>query len=79
MPRTDGVREPGLSLTALIYQAVRKRLGHVVAPVRVHALRPSILRGYAFMEAGQEGAKSLPASLKKLAQVRVATRVGCPF
>lgn len=79
MSRFSGVENPGVSLTAVIFRAVRKRLGRVPRPLRVHALSPSSLRGYAFMEAGQEGGSALPTALKTLAQVRVATRIGCPF
>ena len=79
MSRLSGVEKPGVSLTAIIFRAVRKRLGRVPRPLRVHALSPPNLRGYAFMEAGQEGGSTLPTALKTLAQVRVATRIGCPF
>lgn len=79
MSRMSGVERPGVSLTALIYTAVRRRLGRVPRPLRIHALSPPNLRGYAFMEAGQEGASVLPLRLKQLAQLRVATRIGCPF
>lgn len=79
MARIPGLESPGFSLTALIFAAVKRRLGRVVRPVRIHALRSPLLRGYAFMEAGQEGADEVPKALKKLAQIRVAMRVGCPF
>ncbi len=79
MSRLAGVERPGFSFAALIFRAVRRRLGRTPRPLRVHALNPPTLRGYAFMEAGQEGGSALPSGLKKLAQVRVATRVGCPF
>ena len=79
MARITGVEQPGFSFAAVIFAAVKRRLGRVVRPLRIHALSPANLRGYAFMEAGQEGAGAVPAGLKKLAQVRVATRIGCPF
>lgn len=79
MARLTGVERPGFSLARVIFAAVRRRLGHVPRPVRISALNPPVLRGYAFMEAAQEGAGRVPKGVKKLAQTRVSTRVGCPF
>ena len=79
MARITGVETPGASFATLIFRAMRKRLGRVPRPARIHALAPAVLRGYAFMEAGQESADAIPKKLKKLGQVRVATRIGCPF
>lgn len=79
MPRLIGVEKPGPSLAAVVFAVVRRRLGRVVRPLRIHALSPANLRGYALMESAQESARSVPPALRKLAQVRVATRIGCPF
>ena len=79
MARIQGLDRPGFSLAAAIFAAVKRKIGKVPRPVRIHALQKGILRGYAFMEAGQEGAATVPRELKKLAQVRVAMRIGCPF
>ncbi len=79
MARLEGVVRPGLSLAGVVFYFVRRQLGRVVRPVRIHALSPQNLRGYALMEGAQESADAIPRSVKKLGQVRVATRVGCPF
>lgn len=79
MARLTGVDAPGLSLTSIIFAAVRRKLTRVPRPVRIHALNPPIIRGYAFMEGAQESAGSVPRQLKKLAQIRAATRICCPF
>ena len=79
MPRLVGVEQPGWSVVGLIFFLVRRKLGRVVRPQRIHALSPTNLRGYGLMEAAQESANSVPRRLKKLAQIRTATRVGCPF
>ena len=79
MSRLEGVVRPGLSLAAVVFFFVRRELGRVVQPIRIHALSPRNLRGYAMMEGAQESADFVPRSLKKLGQIRVATRVGCPF
>ena len=71
--------KPGLSLASVIFAMVKRRLGHVPRPVRVHALNPASLRGYALMESAQESGRGVPVALRKLAQVRTASRIGCPF
>ncbi|HSM37559.1 MAG TPA: hypothetical protein VK837_14240 [Longimicrobiales bacterium] len=77
--RVQGVEGGGRGVGRLIFAAVRRRLGRVPEPVRILARRPPMLRGHIFMEASQESTGLVPASIKKLAQVRVATRIGCPF
>lgn len=63
----------------LVYRRTRRRLGHVIVPIQVTAHHPRILWGYAQMERSQAGAKLVDAKLKGLAELRVATLVGCPF
>jgi len=48
-------------------------------PVQVTAHHPKIFWGYGQMEQSQSGSKLVDAKLKGLAQLRVATLVGCPF
>jgi len=63
----------------LVYALTRRRLGHVIMPVQVTAHHPKILWGYAQMEQSQLGSKLVDHKLKGLAELRVATLVGCPF
>jgi hypothetical protein len=63
----------------LVYSLTRRRLGHVIMPVQVTAHHTSILWGYGQMEQSQAGSKSVDHKLKGLAELRVATLVGCPF
>ena len=63
----------------LVYFLVRRRLGHVVMPVEVNALHGKIFWGYLQMEQSQDGSKLVDRKLKGLAELRVATLVGCPF
>lgn len=79
MARLNGVEHPGWSFAGLVFAAVRRKLGRVIRPLRIHALNPTTFRGHALMEWSQESARELPYSLKRLVQVRVGTRVGCPF
>jgi len=63
----------------LVYALTRRRLGHVIMPLQVTAHHPKILRGYIQMERSQAGSKLVDAKLKGMAELRVATLVGCPF
>jgi hypothetical protein len=63
----------------IAYSLTKRKLGRVVMPVQVTAHHANILWGYAQMEQSQMGSKLVDAKLKGLAQLRVATLVGCPF
>jgi hypothetical protein len=63
----------------IVYSLTKKKLGHVVMPVQVTAHHPKIFWGYGQMEQSQSSSKLVDAKLKGLAQLRVATLVGCPF
>lgn len=63
----------------LVYTLTRRRLGHVIMPVQVTAHHPRILRGYVQMEQSQAASKLVDPRIKGLAELRVATLVGCPF
>ena len=79
MARLEGVQRPGISFAAVLFAYVKRKLGRVPQPMRINALNPTILRGYSFMESAQQSARTVPKRLKVLAQIRVATRIGCPF
>jgi hypothetical protein len=63
----------------LVYWFTQRRLGRVIMPIQVTSHHTGILWGYTQMEQSQMGAKLVEAKLKGLAELRVATRVGCPF
>ncbi|MGA8866408.1 MAG: hypothetical protein WB510_05540 [Candidatus Sulfotelmatobacter sp.] len=63
----------------IIYSLTRRKLDRVVMPVQVTAHHAKILWGYGQMEQSMLGSKLVDARLKGLAQLRVATLVGCPF
>ena len=63
----------------LVYTLTRRRLGRVIMPVQVTAHHPRILRGYVQMEQSQAASKLVDPRIKGLAELRVATLVGCPF
>jgi hypothetical protein len=79
MPRIEGVVRGGSLLARIAFQACRRKVGRVVRPVRVHALSTALLAGYGAMETAQEKARRVPELVRMLANLRVATRIGCPF
>lgn len=62
-----------------VYWLTRRKVGRLVMPVQVTAHHPTILWGYGQMEQCQLSSRLVDAKLKGLAELRVATLVGCPF
>ena len=81
IPGADPKRQGWLNgmFTRIVYAMTRRKLGHVVEPVKVTAHHSKILWGYGQMEQSLAGSTQFDAGLKHLAEVRVATLVGCPF
>jgi hypothetical protein len=80
MARIAGVeREQAGWFVRFVYWMVRRKLGHVVLPIKITALHPRLLRSVGEMETGQAAARSVDAGLKCLASVKVAMLIGCPF
>jgi hypothetical protein len=65
--------------TRIVYSMTRRKLGKLVAPVQITAHHAKILWGYGQMEQSLAGSHHAPSHLKHLAELRVATLVGCPF
>lgn len=80
MARIEGVdgKRAG-PLVRLAYWFCKRKVGRVVEPIRIHAHHTRLLRGLASMEMAQEAARAVDPLVKALAQIRVATRIGCPF
>ncbi|MFP6609946.1 MAG: hypothetical protein VCB80_07195 [Deltaproteobacteria bacterium] len=79
MARIEGVTQGGSLLARVVFWMSRRKLGRVIGPLRVHALHTRLLAGVGSMETAQEKASTVPATIKVLAEVLVAMRVGCPF
>ena len=65
--------------TRIVYSMTKRKLGHVVVPTQITAHHSKILWGYGQMEQSLGGSSLVEAELKHLAEMRVATMVGCPF
>ncbi len=63
----------------IVYSMTRRRLGRLIMPVQVTAHHPKIFWGYVQMEQSQASSRLIDPRLKGLAELRVATLVGCPF
>ena len=63
----------------LVRRAAAKRLGMVPEPLDVQAHHGAVLFGTTMMELAQDRARSLPLRIKALADLRAATRIGCPW
>jgi hypothetical protein len=64
---------------ALVYAMTKRRLGRVIMPIQITAHQGKILWGYTQMEQTQMSSHLVDPKLKGLAELRVATLVGCPF
>ena len=81
MEGADPRKQGGLAgwFTRLVYSLTKRKLGRVVVPVTIAAHHPRILWGYGQMEQSLGGSSLVDSELKHLAEIRVATVVGCPF
>jgi hypothetical protein len=66
-------------LTRVAYALTKRKVGRVVMPVQIVAHHSKILWGQAQMEFSLDASRLVDAGLKNLAQLRVATLIGCPF
>jgi hypothetical protein len=78
MPRLDPPSRPGLLARAAAAFA-RHRLGRVPKPLDLYAHSPAVVAGVSAYEASLERMRAAPPRLVALAELRAATRVGCPF
>jgi hypothetical protein len=64
---------------AVIRRRARKRLGKDIAPLSAMATHPDVLVPYAQFNQALNKPHLVSAKLKKLAQIRAAKLVECPF
>jgi hypothetical protein len=79
MARIAGADRPPSLFARVVYWLVKRRLGRVPLPVRIHARHKHLFKGYVEMEVGQDRARTVAARLKALVGVRAAQVIGCPF
>ena len=80
MGRIDGVPAGQRGLFArVVCRMARKRLGMVPEPITVLARHPRLFKGYVAYEFSLDRSRLVETRLKAIAQLKVATLVGCPF
>ena len=80
MDRVQGVSESQAPwLAKQIYRAVKKRLGRVPKGKTLMAHHTPTLLATSWMDTICASARTVPAVLLELAQLKVAALVGCPF
>jgi hypothetical protein len=78
--RIEGVsRKKAGWIVRLADRVARRRLGRSVEPIWLLGHRPALLFGVGVFEGVMQRGGCVEARLKELAQIRVATLVGCPF
>ncbi|HEY8514051.1 MAG TPA: carboxymuconolactone decarboxylase family protein [Candidatus Binatia bacterium] len=80
MPRIEGAsprtRNP---FVRFVFWYVRRQLGRDVQPLRGYATSSAVLASTVALEVGMERARRVDPRLRQLAELRVASLVGCPF
>lgn len=80
MGRIPGVPESkARGLVRWLFWQSRRMFGKVPEPTAVMPHQPRLLLANGIFELGLSSLKRVPAAVKKLAEVRVATLIGCPF
>ena len=67
------------TITKLVYRALKKRIGLVPKSKTLAAYNTPGLLASTWMDAICGSVKSIPVTLKELAQLKVAMLAGCPF
>jgi len=80
MSRIKGIsdREAGLIQSAF-FRAAKARVGKVPEPNRLMAHSSGVMWAAGLYEVASGRARTLPAGLKSLAELKVASLVGCVF
>ena len=80
MPRMSGVEpERAPWHVRLIYWFVKRKHGHVSETMKILAYDPRLLRRFVRMNLFSEAKGELAPRLRRLAMLKTAMLVGCPF
>ncbi|MFZ0333631.1 MAG: hypothetical protein WAN10_06270 [Candidatus Acidiferrales bacterium] len=80
MPRMSGVEPKKATWSVrLIYWFAKRRIGHVPEGMKILGYDPRLLRQYTRMTTYSEAKGELPARFRRLAMLKTAMLVGCPF
>jgi alkylhydroperoxidase family enzyme len=80
MMRIEGISKSKVSFfVRLAFWFSQRRFGKVADPLRITGHHPWVSFGYGIFELAGERAHLVESRVKDLAQIKAATRVGCPF
>ncbi len=79
MSRIEGIKTGGGLVAWMTRLGSKMMMGKVVTPIYAQSLSPAVQWGIGQMELSHDRVKSIPKNIIHLAEMRVATRVGCPF
>jgi hypothetical protein len=80
MARMQGVEERRAGLVARgIFREVRRQAGRLSETWPIVAHAPTVLRGLTALEFFMGKARAVDPKLRKLAEIKTAMMIGCPF
>jgi hypothetical protein len=80
MPRIGGVEAKDAPWSVrFIYWMTRRAIKRVPEGMKIRAHDPKLLRNCVRMDLYTEGKGTVPAHLRRLAMLKTAMMVGCPF
>jgi hypothetical protein len=80
MARMRGVEEGRAGLVArAIFREVRRQAGKLSEAFPILAHAPSVLRGWTAFEFFMGRTRAVDPKLRKLAELKTAVMIGCPF
>lgn len=79
MSRIEGIKSGGGLIAWMTRLGSKMKLGKVVTPIYAQSLSPAIMWGVGQMDLSHDMVRAIPKHIVHLAEMRVATRIGCPF
>jgi hypothetical protein len=77
--RIHGVTEENAGRLSGLYEAARQRYGKLPDPLTIMAHNPSVVSAYIKYDENFNQSNLVDKSLKEIAQIKVATLIGCPW
>jgi hypothetical protein len=77
--RIRGLSEEEAGKLSPLYRAARERYGKLPDPLTVMAHNPAVLSAHLKYDENFNRSELVDMSLKEIAQIKVATLVGCPW
>ncbi|MEM8857016.1 MAG: hypothetical protein AAGD96_01760 [Chloroflexota bacterium] len=79
MSRIEGIKTGGGLIAWMTRLGSKMTTGKVVTPIYAQSLSPAVQWGVGQLELSHDRVKAIPKHIVHLTEMRVATRIGCPF